>query len=292
MLLIGSGAARVLFSGMRAPSDIDLVAEECELTAFKGYEELPSKWSNKRLFRKHDYTYEVEIATPGTSAWMLLHGFPAAEHQLDVGTVDVASADQLLTLKKSHVWYKHNWDKTFYDYKFLRSHGASVIPDLFALRVRETKERVQFKDRDFDVDNAEFFRRSESVVKRIVPHDELHDMVKFFDRPLFERMKVDTSKAAISYEKFCGLNIDVQIKAIQEEVMVLAIERHILPDYLEGKKPAPGAACFKIARQMCFNYLPFQFRFFAVDNFDLIFRTIPDGFERPVIDRVNRLASG
>lgn len=291
MLLIGSGAARVLFNGMRAPSDIDLVAEEHELSMLRGYTEVPSKWENKRIFKRDGFTYEVEIARPGTSAALLLQEFPDNEHLLDFGMVEVASADQLLTLKKSHVWYKHNWDKTFFDYRFLQSNGAKVIPDLLNLRIQETKDRVGYKDPDFDVDNEEFFRRSERSVKRVIPHDEIHEIVKFFGRPMFEQMKTNKSRAAISYEKFCGLGFDLQVKAIQEEIMVLAAERYIIPDYLEGKNMAPGAACFKVTRQMCFNYLPFQFRFFAVDNFDQIFRSIPNGFERPVIDRVNRLGA-
>ncbi len=40
----------------------------------------------------------------------------------------------------------------------------------------------------------------------------------------------------------------------------------------------------QILREMCFNYLPFDFRFFCVDYFDIILKTMPRGFAARAMD--------
>ena len=196
---------------------------------------------------------------------------------LEIGEVSVASLDELVTLKKSHIWRKHNWDKHFYDYKTLKANGAKVIDSLFEKRVEETKLRVKFVERDFNVDNSKFFKSS---VRRFVEHDLLHEAVKFGSRPMFEQLKDDLSKADVSYDKFVALSHIDKVRALQEEVMALALERYIIPSHMDGVDCAPGIACFKIMKEMCFNFLPMKFRFFAIDNFDEVVSTIPQGFEK------------
>lgn len=68
--------------------------------------------------------------------------------------------------------------------------------------------------------------------------------------------------------------------------MVLAVERHILPDSVDGIPYSERRACQKIMKQLCHNFLPFAFREFAVDHFDLILAGIPQGFSQEAVERV------
>jgi hypothetical protein len=280
MLLIGSRAAKFWYPDFRQPKDIDLIVSLDELEILKSIPNIKTISSKhlKHTFKLNDVMIEAEIADYIPSS---LEIKKRNQHQqvalsdLDSLEVYICKPEFLFLIKKSHITFNINWKKNFLDYHFLLKkydwndhyYLNKDFDYLYKMRYEETKERNKFKDHNFDKLNEDFFKDG---VKRIVPHDLIHDVVKFYKRPLFESIKYDLTKAKIDLDLFNKLSYDDKLKNIAEEVMVLSIERVFLPMYLEGKEISDWYFNFHLKEtlaKVCNNYLPFDFRMFAIDNF-------------------------
>lgn len=289
MILVGSRAARFIFPEFREPrADYDSIALEDEYYEIKSNNgiQITDEVPGKLIVMIQDIRMEIEIAVKGNSSFEV---YPFSDRFVDVpgiGRVGVANPEVLLLFKQSHVCFQHAWEKTFKDYKFLRS--KIRIPEwmepILDLRIQETKKRINFKERDFEVTNNEFFQKSAHAVRRFMPHDQIHEFVKFGNVPMFTLLKDDLGMAQISYSRFLDFSFSDKIKNMQEEAMVLALERYILPSVVDGIPFSEKLSCLKIMKQLCYNYLPFNFRQFAVDNFNLILGGIPIGFSDDPIE--------
>jgi hypothetical protein len=149
---------------------------------------------------------------------------------------EIIPMDALLTLKVSHAIRDIHWYKNIYDVKFLFSKGHFVQWDLLQELLDYWNEvHGPRRTPDFTMNNEEFFS---DHVPRVIPHDELHELFKYGDRPAFEQIKYDLDKAEVSENLFYGLSPEERDQIILEEAYVLAYERHIQPN----PKYSPGAA--------------------------------------------------
>ena len=297
MLLIGSRAAQYHFQNFRKPKDYDLIIDPFDMQWFElnPNAQLISDKGNKKRYKILGEIFEVEIAKPSKSSEMILNyegykgphlSLPGLEEQ-----VQVASPETLLAIKKSHVCFNIHWRKNFLDYSFLKRNVKDIalnkkVNAFYKKRFDETRARLSHREINFNVDNELFFKKSEKLVKRFVPHDDIHLAVKFYQRPLFESIKEDLNKAAISLPLFLALPYEKQLKTIAEETMVLAIERFILPKAMARDDYSETEAMIKTAARMCHHYLPVEFRMFAVDNFYKILDVIPEDFSKTIVERV------
>jgi hypothetical protein len=286
LLLIGSRAAGLHLPGFRKPMDWDFLAREKDLRLFSALEPVGDHSGPKRDFRFGRTYVEVELASPGSSAESLL---AESDGTTDTpwGTAGVASVDALLLLKKSHIAFPRMWPKHFKDYKVLQAAAGCVpkrLEPVLAARVDETKRRLRFRERNFSVSNDEFFGRSADRVFRAVPHDSIHEVVKFGDLPVFKMLKEDQGVADVSYRLFLDLPFALKVANYREECMVLTVERYAVPARVRGDRFAERLCAESVLRAMCFNYLPFDFRAFCVDYFDEILAGIPRGFASRAMD--------
>ncbi len=289
MLLIGSRAAKVHLDGFRDPVDWDFIVDESELPVLYGRPDLKPVGPQdgpKRAFAYGRTYVEAEVASSTGSARSLL-----SEHDGDIstpfGSAHVASLDALFLLKRSHIAFRRMWRKHFKDYQVLQGCVGCVperLEPVLSARMDETKARLGFRERNFSVSNDRFFGQSESRVLRVVPHDSIHDVVKFGHTPMFKVIKDDPGTADVSFKRFSGLPFEKKMWNMQEECMVLTIERYAIPARLRGLPLMERRSCEHILMEMCFNYLPFDFRLFCVDYFDLILRGIPRGFASKAMD--------
>lgn len=285
MLLIGSRAARLRIPGFRDPLDWDFVARPEELGSFSALEPVRAD-SGKAVFRYGRTYVEVELALPGTSAELLLSESDGSTGT-PFGPAPVASVDALLLLKRSHIWSRRMWLKHFRDYKVLQVAAGCVparLQPVLDLRVLETRRRLGYRDHDFSVTNEEFFKRSAGRVRRHVVHDDIHEAVKLGPVPVFKLLKEDQSSADVSYARFLALPFDQKVRNMQEECMVLTLERHAIPARLDGRLFCERHALEQVLREMCFNFLPFDFRPFCVDWFYEILDGVPRGFAERAMD--------
>lgn len=150
----------------------------------------------------------------------------------------------LIAFKKSHLYWKIHWHKSIEDYHFMcqrfpKSRAEFLenkeIQDFFKTRQGEVNFRFTGstetpKNKNLDMKNESFFEKSERSIKRYVEHDFIHESVAFGDRPRFEQFKKDKSLAAMSRQMFESGSLKHQLECVQEEAMVIGLERYIFKD--------------------------------------------------------------
>lgn len=279
MLLIGSRAAKQHFSSFRQPKDYDFIASWPEVESFLNQYEWKNTSTHEKKIRARVKlphmvkSFEFELTEYSPSGLAMVNDPINCQQNIQDNKLNltyyVAAPETLFLLKKSHICFNIHWKKNMYDYLYLKERVDQNIinNDLFQLRFKEVQQRIKYKDRNFDVENSDFFKVSEKMVKRIVSHDNIHFATCFYDRPLFMEVKDDLSKAAMNPEKVFNLSYQKRIQLIQEECMALAIERNILPLAKDGLPFDSRRAYLDMAPRMITNYLPMFLRLFAVDNF-------------------------
>jgi hypothetical protein len=171
--------------------------------------------------------------------------------------------DFLLTLKMSHFGWNIHWDKTMCDVLFLKDRGCKVVKSLYDSLVKDWikvhgKQWASLKGKD----STTFF---EDAVTRKYIHDDIHEAVAVYDKPLYETLIVDGVVCSkIGFDK---LSLDDKILMTKEEIWVTALERYHIPsDFTCGHAMAYGNSLKKLATTMSSGW----FKFFILDNFKLL----------------------
>ncbi len=201
---------------------------------------------------------------------------------------DVAPLKILYLLKRSHIY----WETTeFHTCMKDISQIQATLTENLKLKTQQSKlfaesilnsqqlalfrQRIQEKkDRDGDPashitmnKNAEqFLDKEELLAKRYMKHDDIHKIVAFNSEPLYQKILIDSEKALCSQDKFWALSQTEQLQDVQEEAMVLALERFILPGYQKDSQSAYNTALQKI----CTHVTKGWFRDFAIDHYSEI----------------------
>lgn len=142
---------------------------------------------------------------------------------------NIASINEVYTLKVSHspwIITPASWQKHIHDIKALKDHGAVLIPKLHNVAYKQWEIRKGKKNVNLNQDKTEFFG---SNVRREYDHDSVHASIAFFDEPLYMKILADNSEVKTSYKKFNSLTFDEKKKLVQEETMVLSLERDLIP---------------------------------------------------------------
>lgn len=146
---------------------------------------------------------------------------------------DIATINEIYTLKVSHsFWVIKNgsWEKHIRDIKALQMNGAKLIPELYKIAYKEWEKRHGKKNINLNQDKTEFFNNN---VKRIYDHDSIHEAVAFNDSPNFNRILEPGHTVKTSEKLFKKLPQRDKIQLVQEEVMVLSIERDLVPLHIK-----------------------------------------------------------
>ena len=171
--------------------------------------------------------------------------------------------DELYTLKISHSIRPINFGKHLRDICFLKEKGHKIIPVLLN-RLLQYWNLVHGPRHlpNFDQPNEEFFKDN---VQRKVNHDELHELVKFGNRPLFESIKFDKTKAMVEEELFDKLSNSDKINLVLEEAFVIALERYVI------SKNCPYKIAFQNAmRDLITRLFPDWLALWSLDNYQEI----------------------
>jgi len=133
--------------------------------------------------------------------------------------------DVLYTLKLSHSIRDIKYDKTILDIDFMIWKGAKKIPNLLK-DLLDYWDVIHWKRKTayFMKENENFF---EDKVKRLMPHDDLHYLMKLNDVEMYKIAKKNDSLAIINMEMFFNLTKEQQLDMIKEEVGVIALERYM-----------------------------------------------------------------
>lgn len=211
-------------------------------------------------------TIEFEIAVVGHSSFDLL----SDARSYDPATKDVhglgyfASNEVCLMLKLSHRFLKnspHFW-KTMKDIALLKlmiPYGLSewLLP---ILKKREY-ETYTYSHPKLNTSKESFFR--DDNVSYVYDHDELHEVVKLFDKPAYQYFKPVENEVYCSSELFFNSSEEIRLAAVYEESCVLALERSLVP--FNGKLVYSDAFALALSK-VCTSITSGWFREYAYNN--------------------------
>jgi hypothetical protein len=230
-LIIGSHAAKYWFPEFRIPNDLDEMSEV------------------KIMTEKHQ-TYWF-----GDSSEYLL------EINRDSKYID---PDNLYNLKMAHMGWSIHWNKTASDVLFLKSKGCKRNDKLYNMLFKDFtrihgKQWATLKGKD----SKTFF---EDNVKRKYIHDDIHDAIAVYDKPLYTRILGDG--VMCSKDQFFELSDEDKILLVKEETWVTALERYLIPSNFTC---GSGLAYFKSLKKLITTMSGAgYFKHWMIDNYEKI----------------------
>ena len=286
MLVIGSQALRYQLSkiGKALPprkgrADLDILASRAEaynLAVTTGLLPVSANDVNqsKALYKAPDGTMvEFDFVKLGTSNHyyqMYADQFRTLDTVPFFGVeLPMAPLEVLYSIKRGHRHSPKKFHKHVVDYNLLRSIlNTDTLDKITSLRYRETVAREKLKTPSLAKKSDEFF--DDSVSNKTFVHDQIHDVMAFGPRPMFEQILIDPGNSvACSREKFDNLGYVNQIRCVQEEAYVIALERAIIPMLFAGGPIARPEDAYRWAiMRICTTLTSGWFREFAVENYD------------------------
>jgi hypothetical protein len=169
---------------------------------------------------------------------------------------EVASPEQLLTLKLSHIFWDVNWDKHMWDIQFLLGKGIDYDFEwLLELREHWVKHYKGLYRSNLKLSKEEFF---DNAINTGYEHDYIHTLIN--PVPMYtEVLAADGKGVELDGHKFMNLTYDDKLKFIQEEVMVMAWERFSKLYYKE--------AYHKMLKKFIRNHVPIFAFDFTICNY-------------------------
>lgn len=168
--------------------------------------------------------------------------------------------DFLYTIKVSHAAWDIHFDKTMLDIMFLQKKGCKLDYELYNMLLKEWEVIHGHKKVNLNKPNEYFF---DDAVNRKHSHDELHQLLKYYDEPLHTKIRTDLSNAMPDYNKWCDLTPTDQFRCALEEIYVVATERYILPHNIPIKH-----AKQKALKQLITSMTKGWFNLFLIVNFE------------------------
>lgn len=281
MILIGSQALRIglekVGQGLkRVPTDFDIIARH------KDAEELISKAGlvivkespEKVLTKAPDGRFvEIELVYSNQSSWLYTQWADTMavldQAEFYGAKMGVAPLEMLYSIKRAHRHSPNKFHKHVKDYNLLRDllDGKDAFPRVTALRYKETMEREKLRTPSLNKSTTAFF--DDKVSNRTFVHDQIHEVMAFGERPMFEKIKIDPDKVACSKEKFFALTGEQRDQCVQEEAYVIALERGIIPMLFEGEKMVTPIDAYKWAlMRICTTLCSGWFREYALESYD------------------------
>ena len=195
---------------------------------------------------------------------------------------EVASVDELFTLKVSHAFWKlREWKKHMSTIDFLLQKDAKFIPELYGILYPIWEERYGQKRAKLDASAEEFFNKH---VKRVYEHDSIHRAIAFGSAPLFEAILKEGSAVAVSKTKFDALSLEDKLKLVREEVFATALERQVIPHDGKNWRSSYGWAL----EELITSYSKGWFPLFVVLHFDKL-KTAPFNYYEKMLNNSEKL---
>lgn len=195
-LIIGSVAAKHWWDDFRNPKDVDILSKKNIKSGYDGVCLIDSGW--------HE-----------TATLILQHNLHPT----------FADPNILFTLKVSHASWDIKFDKTIFDVMFMKKKGCTLNEELYPKLLIQWENIHGKRNINLNVPNEEFFKE---YVKRKIPHDELHEMLKFGEVPYYKQIKTQQDLALCDKALFDALSYQQQLDCALEEIMVIAVERYAL----------------------------------------------------------------
>ncbi len=299
MIIVGSKALNFFIEidkKRKENADTDLIMRECDFFEFieKNNQHiikmLPTsdyKYSltfKNQAGKKRHYEIEISEGVP-SSQYLIDNQQKVATNELtdEFGNIfNVLNIEFLFLMKKSHIVFPIHFEKNIADYLLLKRLSnlkySKEEKKFFNMRRKEGQQRYDLyaKTPNLNVSNERFFKYSGVEDNRVFIHDDLHEVVKHQEKPIYEYLKRNSEKAWCEKDMFFDLPFEMQIQCVQEEAYVIALERYIIPKEYEYND---YFLCYKRAlKRICTTLCSGFFRQFALDNYDKIIEAYKEDF--------------
>jgi len=276
MLIVGSKALKYHYPNFpRKVNDIDIIGFESDVDTLILLlnPSLVKKFKHTVLFK--NITNKTEFFDTDNVEILLADNSESFKRYLEIDKGKTfASKKTLFSLKKSHINFAIKFKKHIHDYCFLYDElgGIDDLSDITKLNYLETEKRVgKIKTPSLNVTVDEFFKQSEEFVKPQFAHDDLHKIMAYYDKPLYEKMQDDKSMARCNLDKWVVFSYEDKCKCVLEEAYVIALERKIIPMLFSKGKFYTSEEAFDWAlTRICTNLCSGWFREFATNNYFII----------------------
>lgn len=265
MLVIG-GAAIAAYKNTRRYSDIDIIA-----TAMEAKDRFGVDLDDKRSVKHGDF--EIHNSELLNNAALLQLPFDYVRIPGLQPSVQIPTIPYLYAIKRSHIHRPLAFSKHLMDMIWLKSQMTEDQEQEIA-RFLEERKRLTYKEFGHNVpslmqSNDSFF---DDAVDKVYVHDDIHEVVAFYDAPIYTRLKHDEGLAFCVQDLWDQLSHGDKVKCVQEEAMVIALERFIIPKRLKSSR----MAFLKALEKICTTLTSGWFRDFAIDNYEAIASNVPD----------------
>lgn len=186
--------------------------------------------------------------------------------------VTVQNPCQLYITKRSHIWRPLKFVKHIHELKTIKevlvNHDLWPIPETYqkVLEERIKLTKKEFGDRvpSLNKSNDDFF--DDAVTKQYV-HDDLHKVVAYYNRPLYEKMKENYESAKCEKRLWDRFTHEDKVRCVREECYVIGLERFLIPKLDSPPLPSPKFSFHKALEKVCTTLTSGWFRDFAIDNY-------------------------
>lgn len=286
MIVIGSFAAAAHGLGMGRPvGDIDLIGSVEELNEFKNrnrsliLSQEALHGHRVRFTMRQECGYEkVEFDHEQSPSDRMLEGLCHEFVELLNDTAKLPSLDLLYLTKRAHANVPVFYAKTISDLITLKPHAGNFGSRelcFYEHRKRECRERYSTNRQRFSlaISNQDFFSASNHV--RLFEHDDIHEAVAHtIGSPLYKRCKRDLSTAKIEKDLFEALAPSERLMMVQEEFMVIGLERFYVHDKTLSNLQIYRRGMHKTIRDLFVGY----FQDFCIDHIDQLLDPPPFDF--------------
>ena len=122
-------------------------------------------------------------------------------------------------------------------------------------------------------DSEKFFSESAGSVEYRFIHDDIHDVMAHYDKPMYTHMQKEGTNSAFCHKSMWDdFSFEDKCKTVLEEAYVIALERKLIPHHFDKSKPfwTPELALDWSLMRICTNLCSGRFRQFACDNYEEI----------------------
>lgn len=290
MLLVGSAA--LSFAGInlgREPNDYDLICYRYEFDRLvqsfieKGYKILRLDTSKENVamckVRKDDNSFIVDASlidnedrwniASNAHLWFERENYSVFIPNLILPNVEfenihVIKPEVSFMMKKSHQYKSDmiHFEKTRKDILTLENRYQMFVESWLQDVYQARKDVAEGKHYKLNVKKDEFFTDN---VKYVYDHDDIHEVVKLFDKPAYRYYLKDGEQVMCDKDKFFSLPVGLRNAGVFEEACVLAIERAVVPFKADFGK------AFNLAlKKVCTSITSGWFREYAWQNYDTI----------------------
>jgi len=280
MLVVGSKALNYHFPEFqREVKDIDIIGTTDDINY------LIKTLNPEKVLDNHNITTLLNIQNPNeffntknveilnSDNSIALQEYIKYENNGNLGGLRYASPEVLLSLKKSHIHFPIKFQKHIKDYNFLLDIlKEDKLENITKINFKETELRFgKLKTPSLKKSTSKFFDQSEGYVKYFYIHDDIHQVMAHYDRPIYEDMQTTSESAWCQKELWDNFSFEKKAKCVLEEAYVIALERKIIPmlngvsDVVSSKK-ALEWSLMRICTTLCSGW----FRQFAADNYSRI----------------------